>query len=127
MRYFAGKVPVLGVCLGHECLTEIYGGKIVHCGEIQHGKTSIIRHDGRGVYKGLPDDVEVIRYHSLAAEVPTLPPVLEISSRTDNGVVMGLRHKTFKLEGVQFHPESIKTTHGMQMLANFLAWTGGHW
>jgi len=127
IKAFAGKVPVLGVCLGHECLVTVYGGEIVHAGEIVHGKTSSITHDGKGVFAGIPNNVNVIRYHSLAASIKTLPNDLIITAQTERGIVMGLRHKTLKVEGVQFHPESIKTEYGMEMLKNFIKEEGGHW
>jgi len=127
IRAFAGKVPVLGVCLGHECMTEIYGGEIIHCGEIKHGKTSKITHDGKGVYKGLPQNLEVIRYHSLAANLNKIPKDFYVTSRTEQGVVMGIRHVKYQIEGVQFHPESIKTDYGIEMLRNFISWEGPQW
>eukprot|EP01117_Protostelium_nocturnum_P011046 TRINITY_DN4005_c0_g1_i1.p1 TRINITY_DN4005_c0_g1~~TRINITY_DN4005_c0_g1_i1.p1 ORF type:complete len:761 (-),score=268.83 TRINITY_DN4005_c0_g1_i1:288-2570(-) len=128
IRAFAGRVPVLGVCLGHECMAEVFGGTIEHCGEVVHGKTSELKHDGKGLYKGLPQGVEVIRYHSLAAPVKSIDGTqLEATSFTDNGIIMGLRHKEFTIEGLQFHPESIKTDRGMQMLQNFLNMKGGKW
>lgn len=125
---FAGRVPILGVCLGHECMVECFGGKIQHCGEIMHGKTSTISHDNKGVYFNLPQDVPVIRYHSLAATIQTLPEVLEPTSFTsDKRIIMGVRHKEFRIEGVQYHPESIKTEYGMEMLNNFVTWTSPRW
>lgn len=127
IRAFAGKVPVLGVCLGHECLVTVYGGEIVHAGEIVHGKTSVISHDGKGVFVDIPNNIQVIRYHSLAANVKNLPDELIVTSQTANGIIMGLRHKKYKVEGVQFHPESIKTEYGMEMLRNFIREEGGHW
>jgi len=128
LKAFMGKVPILGVCLGHECLTEIFGGEIIHCGEVKHGKTSKIKHDGKGIYKNLPEDIEVIRYHSLAANVKRIPNDFYVTSKTDDtGVIMGIRHEKFKVEGVQFHPESIKTEHGIEMLKTFLSWKGPTW
>lgn len=125
---FAGRVPILGVCLGHECMVECFGGKIQHCGEIMHGKTSAITHDNKGVYQNLPQNVPVIRYHSLAATIQTVPEVLEPTSFTsDNRIIMGVRHKEFRIEGVQYHPESIKTEFGMEMLNNFVNWTSPRW
>ncbi|KAL6059568.1 anthranilate synthase / indole-3-glycerol phosphate synthase [Balamuthia mandrillaris] len=136
IRHFEGKIPILGVCLGHQCFLHSYSeGEVGHCGEIVHGKTSTLHHDGKGLYAGVPDDIQVIRYHSLAAtQVPkdfvvtstTLMKSLDGEGRKRE-VVMGIRHKRFKIEGVQFHPESIKTEYGMEMLNNFLAWTGGEW
>jgi len=127
IKAFLGKIPILGVCLGHECLTEIYGGEIIHCGEVKHGKTSRIRHDGKGVYVNLPADLEVIRYHSLAANINRLPPDFYVTSQTETGIIMGIRHNKYKVEGVQFHPESIKTDCGLEMLKNFLTWETPEW
>ena len=121
----AGKVPLLGVCLGHQCLGQVFGGKVVHAREVMHGKVSPIFHDGKGVFAGLPSPFIATRYHSLIIEQATLPDCLEISAWTqlDDGSqdeIMGLRHKTLQIEGVQFHPESIKSEHGHAMLKNFL-------
>jgi anthranilate synthase/aminodeoxychorismate synthase-like glutamine amidotransferase len=120
IRHFAGKVPILGVCLGHQCLGYTYGGKVSRAGEIMHGKSSLIYHDGKGVFKGLPNPFPAIRYHSLAVEEKNLPACLEISARTENGIIMGLRHREYPVEGVQFHPESIMTGVGKDLLKNFL-------
>ena len=117
---FEGKAPLLGVCLGHQCIGEAYGGVVTSAGEIMHGKTSMISHDGTGVFEGLPDPFEAIRYHSLAIAPDTVPDVLEVSARSESGVIMGVRHRTLPIEGVQFHPESIMTQHGHAMLRNFL-------
>ena len=117
---FEGKAPLLGVCLGHQCIGEAYGGVVIQAGEIMHGKTSMITHDGKGVFEGLPDPFEAIRYHSLAIAPDTVPDVLEVSARSESGVIMGVRHRTLPIEGVQFHPESIMTQHGHAMLRNFL-------
>ncbi|RLT38267.1 MAG: aminodeoxychorismate/anthranilate synthase component II [Chloroflexi bacterium] len=117
---FEGKAPLLGVCLGHQCIGEAYGGVVTSAGEIMHGKTSMISHDGKGVFEGLPDPFEAIRYHSLAIAPDTVPDVLEVSARSESGVIMGVRHRTLPIEGVQFHPESIMTQHGHAMLRNFL-------
>ena len=117
---FEGKAPLLGVCLGHQCIGEAYGGVVSQAGEIMHGKTSMIAHDGKGVFEGLPDPFEAIRYHSLAIAPDTVPDVLEVSARSESGVIMGVRHRTLPIEGVQFHPESIMTQHGHAMLRNFL-------
>jgi anthranilate synthase/aminodeoxychorismate synthase-like glutamine amidotransferase len=125
IRAFAGKVPVLGVCLGHQSMVEVFGGKVVRAGRLMHGKTSIIQHDGRGVFAGLPQPCEVGRYHSLIAAPETLPPELEVSARTAEGEIMGVRHRTFTVEGVQFHPESILTPDGPALMRNFLEFTGG--
>lgn len=121
IRYFSGKVPILGVCLGHQCLGYTYGGKVSRAGEIMHGKSSLIHHDNKGVFKGLPNPFPAIRYHSLAVEEKNLPACLEISARTENGIIMGLRHREYPVEGVQFHPESIMTGVGKDLLENFLS------
>ncbi len=121
----AGKIPLLGVCLGHQCLGEVFGGKVVHAREVMHGKVSPIYHDGKGVFAGLPTPFTATRYHSLVVEEATLPDCFEISAWTqfDDGSrdeIMGLRHKTLPVEGVQFHPESIKSEYGHELLRNFL-------
>jgi anthranilate synthase/aminodeoxychorismate synthase-like glutamine amidotransferase len=121
IRELGGEVPILGVCLGHQCIGEVFGGRVVRAPQVMHGKTSLVRHDGKGVFAGLPDPVEATRYHSLVVERESLPDVLEVSAETDDGVIMGLRHRDLPVEGVQFHPESILTGSGHQMLANFLA------
>jgi anthranilate synthase/aminodeoxychorismate synthase-like glutamine amidotransferase len=118
---FAGKRPVLGVCLGHQCIGQVYGGRIVRAPQVMHGKTSLIRHDGLGVFAGLPNPFEATRYHSLVVDRDSVPDVLEITAETDDGTVMGLRHREVAVEGVQFHPESILTTAGHDLLRNFLA------
>jgi anthranilate synthase/aminodeoxychorismate synthase-like glutamine amidotransferase len=120
---FEGKAPLLGVCLGHQCIGEAYGGDVVSAGEIMHGKTSMISHDGKGVFAGLPEPFEAIRYHSLAIAPASMPDVLEVTARSDSGVIMGVRHKEFAIEGVQFHPESIMTKPGLDLLRNFLRMT----
>ena len=120
IRRFGSKVPTLGVCLGHQCVGHVYGAKVDRAGEIRHGKTSMIHHDGKGVLAGLPNPFEAIRYHSLVVYPETLPDSLEISAWTDDGLVMGLRHKEHPVEGVQFHPESIMTPQGKPLLQNFL-------
>ena len=117
---FAGVAPLLGVCLGHQCIGEAFGGDVVSAGEIMHGKTSLITHDNRGVFAGLPSPFEAIRYHSLAIKQETLPASLEVSARSESGITMGVRHREYVIEGVQFHPESIMTQHGHQLLQNFL-------
>jgi anthranilate synthase/aminodeoxychorismate synthase-like glutamine amidotransferase len=119
-RRFGGHLPILGVCLGHQCLGEAYGGVTDHAGEIKHGKTSLVHHDGKGVFRGLPDPFPAVRYHSLAVKGYNLPECLEVSARTDNDIIMGLRHKEYPVEGVQFHPESIATKAGKDLLRNFL-------
>ena len=123
IRTFAGRRPVLGVCLGHQCLGQVFGGRVVRAGEVMHGKTSVIRHDGRGVFAGLPNPFEATRYHSLVVDRDSIPPELEITAETDDGTVMGLRHREYAVEGVQFHPESILTASGHDLLRNFLAMT----
>ncbi len=120
VKHFAGKLPLLGVCLGHQCLGEAFGGVVGPAGEIRHGKSSDIRHDGKGVFTGLPNPFSAIRYHSLAVKPATIPDCLEITARTENGIIMGLRHREFPVEGVQFHPESILTGEGKNLLGNFL-------
>lgn len=127
IRHFAGKVPVLGVCLGHQCIYDVYGGTVAGAGEIMHGKTSSITHDGRGVFAGIPDGFTAVRYHSLAGTPETQPSALEVTARADTGVIMGIRHRELKVEGVQFHPESIATEHGKELLRNFLEMEGGRW
>ncbi|MGD9933242.1 MAG: aminodeoxychorismate/anthranilate synthase component II [Dehalococcoidia bacterium] len=127
IRAFAGKVPVLGVCLGHQCIYEVYGGTVAGAGEIRHGKTSAIEHDGKGVFAGIPAGFTAIRYHSLAGTPATQPPVLEVTAKTANGIIMGVRHNELTVEGVQFHPESIATEYGHELLRNFLEMSGGRW
>jgi anthranilate synthase / indole-3-glycerol phosphate synthase / phosphoribosylanthranilate isomerase len=133
IRYFSGKIPILGVCLGLQCMISVFGGRIDITGEILHGKTSPLKHDGKGVYSSLPQDLPVTRYHSLAGTHATIPECLEVSSWTiigqsgEKGVIMGVRHKEFVVEGVQFHPESILTERGRIMMKNFLSMTGGKW
>jgi len=121
IKHFSGKIPILGVCLGHQAIGEVFGGKVVRAGRIMHGKTSPIFHDGRTIFKGLPNPFIATRYHSLIVDKKSLPSTLEISAWTEQDEIMGLRHKEFKVEGVQFHPESILTDAGKQLLANFLA------
>jgi anthranilate synthase component 2 len=123
IREFAGKLPILGVCLGHQSIGAAFGGRIVHARRLMHGKTSPVHHDGRGVFRGLPDPLVCTRYHSLAIERDTLPDCLEVTAWTDDGEIMGVRHKSLPVEGVQFHPESILTEHGHELLGNFLAQT----
>lgn len=120
IRHLAGKVPILGVCLGHQAIGQALGGKIVHAKQLMHGKTSAIHHDNRGVFRGLPDAFTATRYHSLVIERASLPACLEVSAWTDDGEIMGVRHRDLAIEGVQFHPESILTEHGHQLLLNFL-------
>jgi len=120
LKEFKGKLPILGVCLGHQAIGEAFGGKIIRAKQVMHGKTSKIAHTGEGVFKGLPSPFTVIRYHSLAIERASLPACLEVTAWTDDGEIMGVRHKEFDIEGVQFHPESILSEHGHAMLKNFL-------
>ena len=120
IKEFAGKTPILGVCLGHQSIGQAFGGKIIHAKQLMHGKTSMIQHKDLGVFAGLPNPFRATRYHSLVIERDTLPDCLEITAWTDDGEIMGVRHKTLAVEGVQFHPESILTEHGHAMLANFL-------
>src|SRR5688572_13868580 len=120
IREFGGKIPLLGVCLGHQSIGQAYGGRIVHAQQVMHGKVSAIRHDQRGVFRGLPEAFTATRYHSLVIERASLPPALEVSAWTDDGEIMGVRHKELAVEGVQFHPESILTEHGRRLLKNFL-------
>jgi len=120
IQILGGKIPILGVCLGHQSIGQAYGGKIVRAKQLMHGKTSMIHHADKGVFTGLPNPFEATRYHSLVIERESLPAVLEITAWTDDGEIMGVRHKTLPVEGVQFHPESILTQHGHALLANFL-------
>ncbi|WP_019536384.1 aminodeoxychorismate/anthranilate synthase component II [Paenibacillus ginsengihumi] len=117
---FKGEIPILGVCLGHQSIGQAFGGEVVRAERLMHGKTSPIYHDGKGVFQGLPSPFTATRYHSLIVRRDTLPDCLEISAQTEEGEIMGLRHKEYAIEGVQFHPESIITDHGHQMLRNFL-------
>jgi anthranilate synthase/aminodeoxychorismate synthase-like glutamine amidotransferase len=121
---FAGEKPILGVCLGHQCIGQVFGGAVVRADRVMHGKTSSVHHGGQGVLAGLPDPFEATRYHSLVVERASLPDVLEVTAQTDDGTIMGLRHREYAVEGVQFHPESILTKAGHQLLANFLAVVG---
>ena len=121
---YAGQVPIFGVCLGHQAIAEVYGATVGRAPELLHGKTSLVEHDGRGVFDGLPNPMTATRYHSLAVVPDTVPDVLEVSARTASGVIMGLRHRTLAVEGVQFHPESVLTEGGHRMLANWLTACG---
>jgi anthranilate synthase/aminodeoxychorismate synthase-like glutamine amidotransferase len=116
----AGKLPILGVCLGHQCIGEAFGATVAYAGEIRHGKSSTITHDGKGVFRGLPEPFEAIRYHSLAIVPDTVPECLEVTAHSDSGVIMGVRHRQHAIEGIQFHPESIATPVGKDLLKNFL-------
>ena len=120
IRRLAGKVPILGVCLGHQAIGQAFGGKVVHAKTLMHGKVSKIHHEGKGVFAGLPSPYDATRYHSLAIERSSCPPELEVTAWTDDGEIMGVRHRSLAIEGVQFHPESILTQHGHALLRNFL-------
>lgn len=121
IRRFAGKIPILGVCLGHQAIGDAFGGKVTRAKKIMHGKTSKIHHDGKTIFRKLPQNFEATRYHSLIVERRSLPRCLQISAETDDGTIMGLRHREFLVEGVQFHPESVLTGAGFRLLENFLA------
>jgi anthranilate synthase/aminodeoxychorismate synthase-like glutamine amidotransferase len=120
IRAFAGRLPVLGVCLGHQSITEVFGGRVVRASRLMHGKTSTINHDGRTLFEGLPQPLEVGRYHSLIAEPASVPAELEVSATTTEGEIMGVRHRRYTIEGVQFHPESVLTPQGPELMGNFL-------
>ena len=123
IRRFAGEMPILGVCLGHQCIGEAFGATVAGAGEIRHGKLSPIAHDGKGVFAGVPTPVQGIRYHSLSIQPETVPDELEVTAHSDSGVIMGVRHRRYAIEGIQFHPESIMTEHGKELLKNFLGMT----
>ena len=125
IQHFAGRIPVFGVCLGHQSITEVFGGKVVRNWRLMHGKTSIIEHDGQALYAGLPHPLEVGRYHSLVAEPESMPPELVVTARSAEGEIMGVRHTRLVVEGVQFHPESVLTPRGPELMRNFLATSGG--
>ena len=125
IRAFAGRIPVLGVCLGHQSIVEVFGGQVVRAERLMHGKTSQLHHDGGTLFAGLPQPCEVGRYHSLIAAPESLPPQLQVSAQTAEGEIMAVRHRAFTVEGVQFHPESILTPQGPQLLGNFLQYTSG--
>jgi para-aminobenzoate synthetase component 2 len=120
IRRFAPRIPLLGVCLGHQCIGHVFGAEVVRADRIMHGKTSLIHHDGQGVYRGMPSPFQATRYHSLIIRPGTLPPEFDIVARTDQDEIMGIRHKTFPLEGVQYHPESFLTESGITLLRNFI-------
>ena len=120
IQRFAGKIPILGVCLGHQAIGQAFGGTIVRAGRVMHGKLDDVTHDGRGVFAGIESPVTVTRYHSLAIAADSVPACLEVTARTDDGEIMGVRHREHAVEGVQFHPEAILTEHGHEMLRNFL-------
>ena len=121
IKNFSGKIPILGVCLGHQCIAYTYGADVVRARRLMHGKTSMIKHDGKTIYKGLPNPFVATRYHSLIVKEDTLPDFLEVTARADDDEIMGIRHKEYPLEGVQFHPESFLTEEGPRLLKNFLA------
>jgi para-aminobenzoate synthetase component 2 len=121
VQRFAGKIPILGVCLGHQAIGAAFGGRVIRAPKIMHGKTSEIHHDGKTVFRGLPQDFQATRYHSLIVERKSLPRALEISAETADGTIMGLRHRKLQVEGVQFHPESVLTGSGFRLLQNFLS------
>jgi anthranilate synthase component II len=120
IQRFAGQIPILGVCLGHQAIGQAFGGRIVRANRVMHGKLSPVTHDGRGVFNGVPTPFAVTRYHSLAIERDRMPLALEVTATADDGEIMGVRHRELAVEGVQFHPEAILTEHGMRLLANFL-------
>ncbi len=120
IRQLGGEIPILGICLGHQAIGEVFGGRVVRAGEIVHGKASPIRHSGTGLYRNLPNPTEVARYHSLIIARESLPDVLDVTSQLDDGTIMGVRHKTLPIEGIQFHPESILTPEGRRMMQNYL-------
>ncbi len=124
ISHFAGRRPVLGVCLGLQCIGQVFGGEVVRAPQVMHGKTSLVRHSGVGVFAGLPDPLEATRYHSLVVDRASVPPVLEVTAETDDGLVMGLRHRDLAVEGVQFHPESVLTVAGHDLLRTFLGQVG---
>ena len=125
IRAFAGHIPVLGVCLGHQSIVEVFGGEVVRAGRLMHGKVSPVQHDAKGVFAGAPQPMAVGRYHSLIAKPETLPSILEVTARTAEGEIMGVRHRELNVEGVQFHPESVLTPEGPLLMGNFLQFTGG--
>ncbi len=120
IREYGSRMPILGVCLGHQCISRVYGGRVVRAERVMHGKTSSITHDGKGVFRGVANPLEAARYHSLVVDEKSLPGCLEVSGRTGDGVIMGLRHQRHPVEGIQFHPESFMTENGLQILENFL-------
>jgi anthranilate synthase/aminodeoxychorismate synthase-like glutamine amidotransferase len=120
MKALAGQRPILGVCLGHQCIGEVFGGRIVSAPTLVHGKTSAIHHDGRGLFEGLPSPFDATRYHSLVVDAASVPDDIEVTATTDDGLIMGLRHRALDIEGVQFHPESVLTVHGPALLRNFV-------
>jgi anthranilate synthase/aminodeoxychorismate synthase-like glutamine amidotransferase len=122
---FAGRIPIFGVCLGHQALVEVFGGRVVRAARLMHGKVSPVQHDGKGVFSGMAQNFQAGRYHSLIAEPSSMPEVLEVTARTEQGEIMGVRHRTLPIEGVQFHPESVLTPEGPALMGNFLKASGG--
>ena len=120
IKWAAGKIPVLGICLGHQCIGEAWGGKIVHAPQVMHGKTSLISHNASGLFKGIESPFNATRYHSLMVDPESFPEELEITAKTDDGLIMGVKHKEFEVHGLQFHPESILTSYGHKLIENFL-------
>lgn len=120
IKYFYKKIPILGVCLGHQCIGEVFGAEVINSGIVVHGKTSLIYHDGSTIFKGIKNPFEAARYHSLILKKDTIPSFLKITAHTEDGIVMGVRHKNYKLEGIQFHPESFLTSYGLKILKNFI-------
>jgi anthranilate synthase / indole-3-glycerol phosphate synthase len=127
IKYFGGKKPIFGICMGQQCIFSVFGGEVSYAGEIVHGKTSTITHDAKGMFRGVPQGIAVTRYHSLAGTTSSLPDDLEVTAKTDAGIIMGVRHKKYIIEGVQFHPESILTEQGHLMMKNILNYRGGYW
>jgi len=126
IRHFAGKIPIMGVCLGHQSIGQVFGGKVIRAEKLMHGKTSEVLHDGKTIFQGIPSQFTAARYHSLIVEEASMPSVLEVTARTAEGEIMAVRHKEYPIEGVQFHPESIITEHGKQLLKNFLTTYARH-
>ena len=124
LRELSAELPILGVCLGHQCIGEAFGGRVVRASRLMHGKTSPVQHDGRTIFESIPSPFDAMRYHSLLVEWDTVPDCLEISARTQENEIMGFRHRTLKVEGLQFHPESVGTPQGKHLLENFLRWIG---
>jgi len=120
IKHFYTQIPILGVCLGHQCIGEVFGAEVINSGVVVHGKTSMIHHDGKNIFNGIDSPFEAARYHSLILKKDTIPPSLVVTARTEDGVVMGVRHKDYKLEGIQFHPESFLTPVGLKILKNFV-------
>ena len=126
IRHFAGKIPIMGVCLGHQSIGQVFGGKVIRAERLMHGKTSEVLHDGKTIFQGIPSPFTAARYHSLIVEEASIPSVLEVTARTAEGEIMAVRHREYPIEGVQFHPESIITQHGKQLLKNFLTTYARH-